>query len=183
MSIRKWSSMLAAGAVAMSLCVQPAMAQQNDVLLRMYEEERMAHDLYVALGEKWGSRKFDNISRAEVKHQELMGQQLDRLGMSRPEAMGPGNYQFDELDVLYADWLRRGLTSQAEAFRVGAELERQDIADLEAAKEQTTDAVLQAAYDRLIAGSKNHLAAFEKTGKGEKGQQRQGHRGHGHRAS
>ena len=39
-------------------------------LAYMREEERLAHDVYVALGERWGLRTFENIARAEATRDE-----------------------------------------------------------------------------------------------------------------
>lgn len=136
---------------------------QSDVAKVMFEEERMGRDLFVRLAEEWGPTKFRNISISETQHIAIMGQQLDRLGHAHPDASVSGVYAYPELQALYDGWLQRGLVSQQEAFRVGAELERRDIADLENARSATTDPELQSAYDRLIQGSQNHLAAFEGT--------------------
>lgn len=166
------------GGASVALAEQTPLADQTEVadLKMMFEEERMAHDLYVALGEKWGSRKFDNISRAETKHNNLVGQQLDRLGIEKPSASEPGKYQDPAIQQLYDGWLEQGLNSQADAFRVGAELERRDIADLEKAIAATDDPAVKEVYERLLAGSKNHLAAFEKGGNGKAGKGRMGNK-------
>lgn len=119
----------AGGQVALAQEVPNASEVAN--LKMMFEEECMAHDLYIALGEKWESRKFDNISRAETQHNNLVAAQLDRLGVAKPDASVPGKYADPEIQKLYDVWLEQGMKSQADAFRVGTELERRDIADLE----------------------------------------------------
>ncbi|HJG56357.1 MAG TPA: DUF2202 domain-containing protein, partial [Corynebacterium xerosis] len=58
----------------------------------------------------------------------------------------------------------RGLTSESEALAVGAELERRDIADLEGFVARTDDPALKDMYEFLLAGSRNHLRAFETAG-------------------
>ncbi|MEJ5997575.1 DUF2202 domain-containing protein [Corynebacterium sp. H130] len=179
---RKATASVIAGVLAMTLGVVPAnadIATEGENLRIMYEEERMAHDLYVALADMWGPQKFSNIARAETRHQNIMGAQLDRIGVARPDGQTPGEYEFEELNKLYADWLARGGESQQAAFEVGAELERRDIADLQKVKGETDDPQLIGACDKLIAGSERHLAAFEgkqgdrpgkkmKQGKGER---------------
>lgn len=150
----------AGGQVALAQEVPDATEVAN--LKMMFEEERMAHDLYIALGEKWRSRKFDNISRAETRHNSLVAAQLDRLGVERPDASVSGKYADPEIQKLYDSWLEQGMKTQADAFRVGAELERRDIADLEKSLAATNDQEVREVYGRLLAGSKKHLAAFEK---------------------
>lgn len=140
-------------------------------LKMMFEEERMAHDLYVAFGEKWGSRKFSNISNAETRHNSVVGAEMDRLGVAKPDTSVAGKYENSEIQALYDGWLARGLESQQEAFVVGAELERRDIADLEKVMDATLDQQLKDVYGRLLDGSKKHLAAFEASTAGKGGQQ------------
>lgn len=148
----------AGGQVALAQEVPNASEVAN--LKMMFEEECMAHDLYIALGEKWESRKFDNISRAETQHNNLVAAQLDRLGVEKPDASVPGKYADPEIQKLYDVWLEQGMKSQADAFRVGTELERRDIADLEKSIAATNDQEVKEVYGRLLAGSKKHLAAF-----------------------
>lgn len=133
------------------------------------EEERMARDLYRELGERWGSRPFLTIGRAEGRHLDLVVGELERLGLPVPPADAePGTYADRELQELYDGWLRRGLESEAEAFVVGAELERRDIADLEEIIARTADPATKAVFERILQGSRNHLAAFA-AGPGRRG--------------
>lgn len=138
-------------------------AGEAETLSVMREEERLAHDLYVALGEAWPDRRFDNISAAETRHGDATAELLAGHDLPDPSVgSNPGVYAYPELQELYDGWLARGLTSKSEALAVGAELERRDIADLETAMEATGHADLDAVYDHLRAGSEKHLRAFER---------------------
>jgi hypothetical protein len=138
-------------------------AEEAETLSMMREEERLAHDLYVALGEAWPDRRFDNISAAEARHGEATATLLANHDLPDPSVGStPGVYDYPELQELYDDWLERGLTSKSEALAVGAELERRDIADLEAAMAATEQPDLDAVYEHLRDGSEKHLAAFER---------------------
>lgn len=138
-------------------------AEEAETLSLMREEERLAHDLYVALGEAWPDRRFDTISAAEARHGEATATLLANHELPDPSVGStPGVYAYPELQELYDDWLERGLASKSEALAVAAELERRDIADLEAAMEATDQPDLDAVYDHLREGSERHLAAFER---------------------
>ncbi|AWH94416.1 hypothetical protein A6048_01555 [Dietzia psychralcaliphila] len=138
-------------------------AKEAETLSMMREEERLAHDLYVALGEAWPDRRFENISAAETRHGDATATLLANHDLPDPSVGStPGEYAYPELQELYDGWLARGLTSKSEALAVGAELERRDIADLEAAMEATTQPDLDAVYDHLRVGSERHLRAFER---------------------
>ena len=129
----------------------------------MREEERLAHDLYVAFGEAWPDRRFDTISAAAARHGEATATLLANHDLPDPSVGStPGVYAYPELQELYDAWVERGLTSKSEALAVGAELERRDIADLEAAMEATEQPDLDAVYQHIRDGSEKHLAAFER---------------------
>ncbi|MDY0113409.1 MAG: DUF2202 domain-containing protein [Corynebacterium sp.] len=139
--------------------------QTADDLQFTLEEERMARDLYTALGEKWGTRPFLNIAPAEQRHMDAVVDELDGLGLPSDSKDGePGVFSIGEIQDLYDGWLERGLTSESEALAVGAELERRDIADLEGFVARTDDPALKDMYEFLLAGSRNHLRAFETAG-------------------
>ena len=55
----------------------------------MREEEKLAHDVYVALGETWGSRVFKNIAASETTHMEAVRALLDRYVIADPAAGQP----------------------------------------------------------------------------------------------
>lgn len=150
-------------ALAVPAPVGTLSAEEAETLSMMREEERLAHDLYVALGEAWPDRRFDNISAAETKHGDAVATLLANHGLPDPTAGStPGVYAYPELQELYDGWLERGLTSKSEALAVGAELERLDVDGLEAAMAATDQPDLDAVYDHLRAGSENHLRAFER---------------------
>lgn len=139
----------------------PQLSDELATLQLLQEEERMARDLYRALGEKWPARQFENIPQSEQMHMEQLGQLLDNAGVPRAgDGLPAGTYAFAELQTRYDGWLERGLTSREEAFTVGIELEKQDIADLENARDAATDEALKATYSNLIEASQRHLQAF-----------------------
>lgn len=138
-------------------------AEEAETLSMMREEEQLAHDLYVVLGEAWPDRRFDNISAAEARHGEATAILLANHDLPDPSVGStPGVYGYPELQELYDEWVERGLTSKSEALAVGAELERRDIADLEVTMEATEQPDLDAVYQLLRDGSEKHLAAFER---------------------
>ncbi|NCA13639.1 MAG: DUF2202 domain-containing protein [Proteobacteria bacterium] len=68
-------------------------AAERDGLIWMREEERLAHDVYVALARRWGNGPFSNIGAAEATHSEAVRLLIDRYGVADP-ASGTvvGNY-------------------------------------------------------------------------------------------
>lgn len=127
------------------------------------EEERMAQDLYAALAATYDqARPMSNITRSETRHFDSIGTLLSTHDVTDPSAGLPaGTYAFPELQALYDGWLAKGSTSINAAYEVGVELERRDISDLQKAIDQTSEPDVLATYERLLAASKNHLAAYE----------------------
>ena len=130
-------------------------------LAYMREEEKLAHDVYTVLAEKWGTRVFSNIAVSEQRHTDSLATLLDRYGVADPaDGTKPGVYSNDDLQKLYNDLVARGLKSQTEAFEVGKLIEEVDIADLDERIARTDEADVLAVYKNLRAGSVNHLRAF-----------------------
>ena len=142
-----------------ALPVTTLTAEEIEGLRWMREEEKLAHDVYVALGETWGIRAFENIAAAETTHGEAIKTLLDRHGIADPAAGQPaGAFTDPELQALYGDLVARGRTSLVDALTVGALIEEMDISDLRDRATATPD--IDLVYEDLERGSENHLRAF-----------------------
>lgn len=132
-----------------------------DGLLYMREEEKLAHDVYVAMYEKWDVAEFNTIANAEQRHSESVLRQLDRYGIEDPTAgLAAGEFKNTELQALYNDLIAQGSQSLEAALRVGTAIEEIDILDLEEEIAGTENVALLRLYDNLLRGSRNHLRSF-----------------------
>lgn len=128
----------------------------------MREEEKLARDVYTALGDKWDSPVF-NIANAEQKHMNAMKKMLERFGMEDPVVDdGQGVFQTQAFTDLYEQLIESGSTSLVAALKVGAKIEELDLVDLRASIESVNDAVLIKVYGNLERATRNHLRAFAK---------------------
>lgn len=135
-------------------------AEKKGMLL-MREEEKLARDLYLALYDKWGTRAFSNIAKSEQHHMDSIKILLDRYGLADPVGSDKGGKFSDPaLQNAYDDLLKQGLTSRAEAAKVGAMVEELDIKDLREEIALTDNKDLQLVYVNLEKGSRNHLRTF-----------------------
>lgn len=143
----------------------PLSAAETADLQFMREEEKLAHDVYVALHAKWGTQVFLNISQSEATHTASIKTLLDRYGIADP-VVGKkvGEFADPKLAALYQQLLKDGSTSQAAALKVGQAIEELDIKDLDERIARTSNADIKAVYANLRRGSENHLRAF--TGQG-----------------
>lgn len=130
-----------------------------EALLFMREEEKLARDVYVALGEIWGLQVFDNISQSETSHMDAVLELLDRYGLEDP-AREPGVFTNPDLQALYDELMALGSQSLADALIVGATIEDVDIVDLQVRIAETDNEDIQLVFGNLLKGSENHLRAF-----------------------
>ena len=136
---------------------------QKAELAAMAEEEKVAHDLYVALAKKYPElRQFTNIAKAELQHLTAVRTLMDRYGVADPtKRFAAGEFKTPAFQTMYNDLLA-GATDSAKALAAGVAVEKADIADLKAAiKAVDAPDVLQV-YGNLLAGSERHLVAFSR---------------------
>lgn len=130
-------------------------------LLYMREEEKLAHDVYLTLYEKWGTAVFQNIAGSEATHTEAVLTLIERYGLADPAAGNDRGVFADlALQALYDQLIGQGSQSLSDALRVGAAIEEIDILDLEKRLSQTDQPDIILVYQNLTAGSQNHLRAF-----------------------
>jgi hypothetical protein len=135
-------------------------AEEIEALLYMREEEKLAHDVYVALYERWGLPIFQNISQSEQSHTDSIKTLLDRYGLADPASAEMGVFTNPELQALYNDLVAGGEGSLAEALKTGAAIEEIDILDLEKDLAIVTHTDIQQVFQNLLRGSESHLRAF-----------------------
>jgi len=136
-------------------------AAETDGLLYMFEEEKLARDVYTALYAQWGQATFQNIAASEQIHMDAIATLLTRFGIAVP-GTAAGVFNNTALQSLYKDLLAKGSLSYADALKVGATIEEVDITDLRSRLAQTTNSDIQFVYNNLMSGSYNHLRNFAK---------------------
>ena len=134
-------------------------AEETAALLYMYEEEKLARDVYSTLYAAWNIPTFQNIAASEQMHMDSVKSLLNRYGLTAP-ALAPGSFADASLQNLYASLAAQGSQSIGDALKVGAAIEEIDILDLQTRLAQTDNADIQMVYNNLAKGSNNHLKAF-----------------------
>jgi len=133
-------------------------------LVFMREEEKLAHDVYLALYDLYGLPIFKNIARSEQTHADAVKGLLDAFDIPDPaDASPPGVFENTKLQGLYDELIQTGSQSLADALKVGAAIEEIDILDLEESLEVVENESIRRVYESLLRGSTNHLRAFTKT--------------------
>lgn len=134
---------------------------EADGILFMREEEKLARDVYLGLGDLWDLRIFDNIAVSEQRHMDAVLGLIEMYGLEDPQtAEMIGVFANDDLQMLYDGLMTMGAESVEAALEVGATVEEVDIADLEEYLAGTKASDISAVYENLLRGSRNHLRAF-----------------------
>ena len=139
--------------------VQGLSTEDRDALLFMYEEEKLAHDVYTTLSTMWDVQQLDMIQDSEQKHMDAIGQLLTDNDIAY-ETLAIGEFGNADLKALYDDLVAQGSVSELAAATVGATIEDLDIVDLQEYTANTEETALIGVYESLTCGSRNHLRAF-----------------------
>ena len=143
-------------------------AATADLLQAMVAEEKVAHDVYVTLGDMYEVLTFDRIASSELRHQDSVRSLLDSYGVTDP-TVGDAVGEFDDpvFQKMYDDMVEQGSTSLEAAAQVGIAIEELDIADLQAAIDAGQPADIERVFTNLLNGSQRHLAAFSALADGD----------------
>lgn len=133
---------------------------QKDSLIFMWNEEKMARDVYNAMYSKYGIKIFANIAKSEQTHMNMVASLITKYGMSVPSDTA-GVFGVEEISALYATLIAQGSVSSTEALKVGKLVEETDISDINDRLVGATDEMITI-FNSLKDGSYNHLDAFNK---------------------
>ncbi len=128
----------------------------------MREEEKLARDVYLFLGNQWQVNVFENIALSEQSHMDAVLTLIQNYALSDPAAnTAEGQFVDATLQGLYDSMTAEGSLSLVDALMVGAAIEEVDILDIEVYKQEVIDNPdIILVYDSLLKGSRNHLRAF-----------------------
>lgn len=134
---------------------------QRADLVFMVQEEKLALDLYTALGAQYDVRTFTRIAAAEARHMDAVRTLLDTYGIDDPTiGLEAGRFLDPDLAAMYDTLLAQGMTSLDQALDAGRAVEIDDIAALAEASDGVTAEDVVHVYAQLLAGSEKHLTAF-----------------------
>ncbi len=136
--------------------------EQKDILLFIYQEEKVARDTYMTLGNYYPNQNvYQNIQDSEQKHMDSAQSLCEKYGVdiSNVDETDVGVFVVPVLQELYDTLVAQGYQSELSGLMVGEYIELTDIDDLEHAAEGMPADVVNV-YENLKAGSYNHLDAF-----------------------
>ena len=142
-----------------SLPTEPLSATEREGLLFMFEEEKLARDVYSALNTTWNDRVFANIAASEQQHMDSIRGLLAKYSIPVPADIS-GEYDDPRIRALYDQLTGQGGKSLVDALIVGATIEDLDISDLKMHLAETDNRDIRVVYQNLMKGSRNHLRSF-----------------------
>ena len=134
----------------------------EEQLLCLIEEEKLAHDVYTVMYQKYGATVFGNILESESTHQGRVLTLLQARGIADSRSSELGVFKNQDLQTLYNTLIEQGNKSADEAYKTGVAIEEKDIADISTQLGTATDQDVISALESLRMGSENHLRAFNK---------------------
>jgi len=151
--------------------------EQKYSLAHMWNEERLAHDVYQNLNKLYPTKQLENIStRSETVHIKLvenlvewydinvtnLGDYTIHYSKAELEAMGSGVYGVPAIQDLYDALYQEGSASQIDALKVGCKVEVVDVDDLDKyiLEAQTNQALIDT-FNILRDGSYKHYWSFD----------------------
>jgi len=134
-------------------------SDDQESLYFMLEEEKLARDVYTYLGALWEAAIFENITQSEIQHVAAVETLLTSYGLEY-EILDPGTFEDTNLQELYDSLTEMGAVDLEAALRVGATIEDLDILDLQQFIDATDTEAIQAVFESLQCGSRNHLRSF-----------------------
>ena len=138
--------------------------QEKKDLLFMYEEEKLAKDVYQTLGNIYPNmRIFSNIARSEVMHNRAVANVLKHYNIELPSRIEEvGKFKNEELQKLYNELVKKGKKSLKDALEVGIMIEVIDVEDLDKRITRAKSEDVIALFRFLKEGSYNHYNAFNR---------------------
>lgn len=137
--------------------------EQKDMLFYIYQEEKVARDVYITLGNIYTNENtFASIQVSEQRHIDSARGLCEKYGVSTEgvDEASVGNFVLPVLQELYDTCVSEGKKSLFDALNIGVLIEVTDIDDLEHASVGMPNDVVNV-YEKLKEGSLNHLDAFE----------------------
>ena len=132
----------------------------TEQLVYLIEEEKLAHDVYSAMFDLWGSKVFGNILKSEESHQSQVLTIMNVRDIADPRSSKQGVFENEDLQALNDQLIAKGSKSAVDAYEVGVAIEELDIDDLTKMLATAKDADVIAMMENLRRGSENHLRAF-----------------------
>lgn len=140
--------------------IETLTAVEQEDILTLREEEKLARDVYLYSYDKYGTTIFNNIATSEQRHMDKMLALINTYQLEDPALPNRGEFNNTTLQTLYNNLTAQADISEIEALKVGATIEDLDIKDIEDFENRTDNTRILNVYEKLKCGSRNHMRAY-----------------------
>jgi len=132
-------------------------------LLQQVGQEKLFKDVYLKLHAKWPNPLLKSIPEDEQRHGKGVAALLTKYQLTNPYVKeAEGVFADEKLTQRYQESVTKGSSSLVDALKMAANLEEQDIVELEKAIVATDNTDVQFVYKQLVKLSRNHLRELVK---------------------
>ena len=147
-----------------ALQVRQLTEEQKTIIYEIYEEEKLARDVYRMLGDTYPEENtFANIQLSEQTHMDAVRNLCDKYAIAINVSDKTGDFTIPEMREFYEAVVQTFVEAKEgsllDALNVGIEIEVMDIDDLGLALVGMPKDVVNV-FNNLMSGSLNHWAAF-----------------------
>ena len=154
--------------------------KQKYALAYMWNEEKLAYDVYTELNKVQPQKQLENIAtRSEINHIQMVEDLIQRYDINitnldtyeikyseeELRALPAGKFGVDSIQSLYNVLYDKGIKSTQDALEVGCMVEVTDVNDLNihiASSQEINAEDLLDTFDKLRSGSYSHYWSFDK---------------------
>lgn len=150
------------GGVETTVTAATLSPREKEGILFIWEEEKVARDLYRSLYNESNLNIFVDLARSEQNHMDQAKALIDKYDLQTPVKDEPGLFSNQTLIGYYTDLLSKGRQSPQDALEAAAAFEEISIVDLERELTTANAEDVRVAYEGLLAGSRKHLRSYVK---------------------
>lgn len=132
----------------------------RELFLKLYQEEKLAYDLYGEFYERWSLGVFNKVQQREAKHVWCVEKIMDNYGYDYEINDKSGLYPDREIQKIYDDLSVKGCISDLAALEAAAYIKEKHICQLrERIRYQEDEYVVKVIF-LMESAAQSHLRAF-----------------------
>lgn len=135
----------------------------RELFLKLYQEEKLAYDLYGEFYERWSLGVFNKVQQREAKHVWCVERIMDNYGFDYNTNTNSGIYPDKDIQRMYDDLTVKGCISDLAALEAAAYIKEKHISQLrERIRYQEDEYVVKVIF-LMESAAQSHLRAFVKS--------------------
>lgn len=135
----------------------------RELFLKLYQEEKLAYDLYGEFYERWSLSVFNKVQQREAKHVWCVERIMDNYGFDYNTNTNAGSYPDRDIQKIYDDLTVKGCISDLAALEAAAYIKEKHISQLRERIRYQEDEYIVKVIFLMESAAQSHLRAFVKS--------------------